>query len=291
MTVDLNAAATFLQANARLLERRRFAHLFEQGSAEPVVHLLRAYRNDDGGFGHAIEPDMRAPASQPVGVHTALEILREVGVHDDAMIETAGDFLASITRADGGIPFVLESAMPYPHAPWWQYSDSSSAIQTPANAAALHRLGSRHPWLERASEFCFRTIAELDLGGIATQPGYALQFGVAFLNEVPDTDRAEAALDALAPALAPLAAAEPDPGAEVTSPLDLAPEPTSRSRRLFDEATIDRHLDALEAAQQDDGGWRVSWPDWNAAAAIEWRGVATVNALRLLRANGRILTG
>ena len=34
------------------------------------------------------------------------------------------------------IPFVLENAMTYPHAPWWQYSDESSAIQTPINAAA-----------------------------------------------------------------------------------------------------------------------------------------------------------
>jgi hypothetical protein len=29
------------------------------------------------------------------------------------------------------------------------------------------------------------------------------------------------------------------------------------------------------------------WDQWNAAAAIEWRGVVTINALRLLRANGR----
>ena len=288
MTVDLNAAATFLHANARLLERRRFAHLFEQASAEPVVHLLRAYRNDDGGFGHAIEPDMRAPTSQPVGVHTALEILHEVGVHGDPMIQSAGDFLTTITRDDGGIPFVLENAMAYPHAPWWQYADESSAIQTPVNAAAFHRLGARHPCLDRADEFCFRQIAELDLSGLTTEPGYALQFGVAYLNATPDAARAEQALDELAPVLAPLADAAPDPSAEVTSPLDLAPEPGSRSRRLFDEAAIERHLDAVEAAQQDDGGWNVSWPDWNPAAALEWRGVATINALKLLRANGRV---
>lgn len=288
MTVDLNAAARFLHSTARVLERRRFEHLFEGGSAEPVLHALRAYRNDDGGFGHAIEPDMRAPTSQPVGVHTALEILHEVGIREDEMIEPAADFLTTITRDDGGVPFVLENAMAYPHAPWWQYSDESSAIQTPVNAAALHRLGARHPWLEGADEFCFRTIAGLDLSGLTTEPGYALQFGVAFLNAHPDAERAEQALDALAPALAPLATAEPDPSAEVTSPLDLAPDPGSRSRRLFDDATIERHLDAVEAAQQDDGGWRVTWPDWNPAAALEWRGVATINVLRLLRANGRV---
>jgi hypothetical protein len=288
MTVDLNAATAFLHANARVLERRRFDHLVHGGSADAVVHALRAYRNDDGGFGHAIEPDMRAPTSQPVGVHTALEILHEVGVRDEPMIQAAGDWLTGITRDDGGIPFVLEGALAYPHAPWWQYSDESSAIQTPINAAAFHRLGARHPWLDAADEFCFRTIDGLDLSGLTTEPGYAVQFGVAFLNAHPDAARTEAALDALAPALEPLETAAADPSAEVTSPLDLAPTPADRSRRLFDDATIDRHLDALEQAQKDDGGWSVSWPDWNPAAALEWRGVATVNALRILRANGRI---
>jgi hypothetical protein len=288
MTIDLNAAAAFLHSNARVLELRRYAALFDGGSAEPVVHALRAYRNDDGGFGHAIEPDMRAPTSQPVGIHTALEILHEVGVRDDPMIGAAADWLTTVTRDDGGIPFVLEDAMAYPHAPWWQYEDTSSEIQTPINAAALHRLGVRHPWLDRASEFCFDRIAHLDLGGLTTEPGYALQFGVQFLNAVPDADRAERTLDALAPALEPLKTVEADPHAEVTSPLALAPGPDARSRRLFDQDTIDRHLDAVEAAQQDDGGWRVTWPDWNPAATIEWRGVATMNALVVLRANGRI---
>ena len=287
MTVELNAATTFLHANARVLERRRFEHLFEGASAEPVVHALRAYRNDDGGFGHAIEPDMRAPTSQPVGIHTALEVLHEVGVTDDPMIEAAGDWLTTITRPDGGIPFVLEDAMDHPHAPWWQYADESSPVQTPVNAAALLALGSRHPWLERAGEYCFDQLARLDLGNLTTAAGYALQFGVAFLNVTPDADRADAALDALAPALEPLRAADPDPSAEVASPLDLAPTPGARSRRLFDDATIERHLDAVEAAQLPDGGWTVSWPDWDPAASLEWRGIATLNALRVLRANGR----
>jgi hypothetical protein len=288
MTVDLNAAEAFLRSTARVLELRRYEAILKGGPTEPVVHALRAYRNGDGGFGHAIEPDMRAPTSQPVGIHTALEILHEVGVRDEEMIGAAADWLTAVTRDDGGIPFVLEDAMAHPHAPWWQYEDASSEIQTPVNAAALHRLGVRHPWLDGADEFCFDRIARLDLSGLTTEAGYALQFGVAFLNAHPDAARAERALDALAPALEPLATAEPDAGAEVASVLDLAPDPDSRSRRLFDRQTIDRHLDAVEAAQQDDGGWRVTWPDWNPAASLEWRGVATVNALRLLHANGRL---
>jgi hypothetical protein len=278
MTVDLNAARTFLYANARVLERRRFDHLFDGGPAQPVLDALRAHRNLDGGFGHAIEPDMRAPVSQPVGIHTVMEILHEIGAHDDPMIGPAADWLTSVTRDDGGIPFMLETDAP--HAPWWRYSDASSHTQTAANAAALHNLGLSHPWLARADEFLFARIAQLDVSRVTEDIGlgYDLLFSVHFLDAHPDAARAEAALEALAP----LPTAEH--GSERPSALDLSPVPGSRTRRLVD---VERDLDALERAQDDDGGWHVSWPDWNPAASIEWRGVATLNALKTLRANGR----
>ena len=63
---DLPAAARFLESTARVLERRVFDHRFEGADPGPVLHALKAYRNDDGGFGHALEPDIRDPASQPI---------------------------------------------------------------------------------------------------------------------------------------------------------------------------------------------------------------------------------
>jgi hypothetical protein len=287
MTVDLNAAATFLRATARLLERRRFARLFEQGDAEPVVHLLRAYRNADGGFGHALEPDVRDPASQPIPTQFALEVLEEIGARDDPMIGAAAEFLASIARPDGGIPFALPSALDHPHAQHIRASDASSLIQTSANAAALHRLGSDHPWLARASEFCFEQIGRLEPGpdpGV----GYSIRFSLWFLDAVPDVERAEAALDGLAGLQTSGMFREPGAGGDIQTPLDVSPWPGSRSRRLFDDHLIERHLDALADAQEDDGGWNFGWPAWNPAAAHEWRGIVTVHALKVLRANGRI---
>jgi hypothetical protein len=277
MTVDLNAAKTFLYSHARVLERRRFEHLFDGAPKEPVLNALRAYRNDDGGFGHAVEPDMRAPISQPVGIHTVMEILHEIGVHDDPMIRPAADWLQTVTREDGGILFVLPTDAP--HAPWWQHSDASSHTQTAANAAALHALGVTHPWLDRADEFLFARIAEIDMASEDIGVGYDLLFSVHFLDAHPDDARAQAALDALGPI--PTAEYE----SERPSALDLSPAPGSRSRARFD---VERDLDALEQAQDDDGGWHVPWGDWNPAATLEWRGVATVNALKTLRANGRL---
>ena len=285
MSFDLIAATDFVYAHARLLERHRLAHLLGDAGPEPVVQTLRAYRNADGGFGHAIEPDMRAPLSQPVGIHTALEILHEVGADEYHLVRGAGDWLTTITRDDGGIPFCLPNVADYPRNPIWRPADESSLIQTAANAAALHALGAEHPWLEGADAFVWGWLDALDLARVDPNPGtgYEVRFAVVFLNAHPDRDRAEAALDRLAPDIGRVVASEP--GGDVQTPLDLAPFPDSRARRLFDPARIDRDLEALAADQRDDGGWMFGWDQWNPTATTEWRGVLTLHALRILRRN------
>jgi hypothetical protein len=159
------------------------------------------------------------------------------------------------------------------------------------DAAALHALGRAHPWLDVATAFCWERIAALDLRGAGADPGlgYDVRFAVAFLDAMPDAERAERALDALRPALlaSGVVALDPDTPGEVPTPLDLSSFPDRRSRRLFDDDTIERHLDALEARREPDGGWSFAWARWAPAATLEWRGVVTLHALRVLRANGR----
>jgi len=68
-----------------VLDRHRFAHLFLAASEAPVLEALRPYQNEDGGFGNALEPDLRAPVSQPLPVWTALTVLDESDGFDDPM--------------------------------------------------------------------------------------------------------------------------------------------------------------------------------------------------------------
>ena len=58
-TPDLARASEFVWSFARLLERRILEHRFHGASVDRVVEVLLAYRNADGGFGHALEPDLR----------------------------------------------------------------------------------------------------------------------------------------------------------------------------------------------------------------------------------------
>jgi len=281
---DFDAATDFIHRTARLLERHRFAHLFLGADAEPVVRTLRAYRNPDGGFGNALEPDLRDPASQPPAGQTALEVLHEAGTPDAELIGGACEFLMSITRPDGAIPFVLPSAADYPRSPWWQPADESSLTQTAANAAALHALGSDHAWLEGADAYIWRRIEALDFLGSA----YDTLFTFGFLDTVPDGERAQAALETLRPHIDEIVGDDPAAPAESHSTLDFSPRPDCRSRRLFEPERIERDLDTLAAAQLPDGGWTFDWPSWAPAVEQEWRGVITLNALKTLRAAGRL---
>jgi len=285
--IDLDAATTYIWLNARLLDRHRFAHHFLGHDAEPVLQTLRAYQNPDGGFGHALDPDLRSPASGPVATQYAMEMVEEVGARTDPMIGRAADFLASIARDDDGLPFMLKSAEDYPHAEYFTYSDESSLIQTAANAAALHALGVAHPWLDRATDWMWRAIDGLETATDAAS-AYGVRFTLAFLDALPDEARAGEALERLAPAVRSVVIEDPAQAEESRTPLDMSPWPEARSRRLFEQDLIERHLDALESEQQPDGGWDYGWPHWNAAGVHEWRGEITLHALRLLRSNGRL---
>jgi hypothetical protein len=286
-TPDFSAAAAFVAANARVLDRRRFERLFEDGPAAPVRDAVAAYRNDDGGFGHALEPDCRAPGSQPAAVAMALHIMDETGAWDEDLVRGACDWLAAVAPAEGGAAFVEATLAGWAHAPWWvpEEGHPASLVATGMIAGTLHARGVSHPWLDGATEVMWNRIAKMD------EPGAYEMFGVlAFLQHVPDRERARAVFSRVGPLILErnMVALDPEAPGEVHGVLSFAPEPDSLARVLFDDATIQAHLDHLAHGQKDDGGWTFNWPAWSPAAELDWRGFLTVDALRSLRANGRL---
>jgi hypothetical protein len=282
---DFDAAAAFIAGNARVIDRRRFQRLFGDGAAQPVRDAVAAYRNDDGGFGHALEPDCRAPGSQSLAVEMALRIMDETDAWDEMLVRGACDWLASVAPAEGGVAFVEPTLADWPRAPWWVAEEGHpvSVTATGLIAGTLHARAVSHPWLDRATEVMWTLIDAL------TEPGGYDMFGVLrFLQQVPDRDRAREVFGRVGPQIIDrdLVAFDPETPGEVHFPLDFAPEPDSLARELFDEATIKAHLDHLAHAQRDDGGWMFNWLAWSPAGEREWRGFLTVDALRVLRANG-----
>ncbi|MFI6274859.1 hypothetical protein [Streptomyces sp. NPDC050988] len=280
----IDSARQFMEGTARVLERRQLEVFLDDAPVEPVLDALRPYRNPDGGFGHALEPDVRCPGSQPSAALTALGVLAEIGATNDPMVTATADWVASVARPDGGVAQVLPSALGHPRTPWMEPNDESSFL-TFAIAGRLHQLGVEHPWLDAATAWSWRELESQKEAG-----GYTVVFALQFLDAVPDPDRAAAAIDRLRPTIGPDGTV-PVPGGiegEHIKPLELSPRPETPSRALFTPAQLDADLERLASEQLDDGGWDFHFLHWMPAQSTEWRGIVTLGALHILREHGRL---
>lgn len=289
MAVDVDAARAFVTTHARLLDRLRLERLIDATGSGPVLAALAAYRNEDGGYGWGIEPDLRSAGSQPVGAMHALEVLAEAGDEPDGSLF---QWLEQHTLPDGGLPFALPIADPAGCAQHWLDADpEASSLQMTAQVAAnAHLLVRRlpevggHPWLGRATRYCLDAIARLD----ALPQAYELIFVLRFLDALdPDETDFEPLLARLRPHLDPdgsMAVAEGVVGERLRL-LDFSPFPGTPSRRLFTAQVVAADVARLAGEQQADGGWPVGFATSSPAAALEWRGYATVQAVAVLLRN------
>ena len=297
MTVDLPAAAAFLAGHGRVLDRRRFDLLTGSGEPDAVVSAVDGHRNADGGYGWGLEPDLRSGTSQPGGALHALEAFADLAPVTTPRAAQVCDWLASVTLPDGGLSFALPVPDPAACAPFWVQADpETSSLQiTAVVAATAYRVAAvdpavaGHPWLSRATAYCLEAIGALDASVHAMELAFAVQFLDAAGRAGAASGEARSLLDRVAPFIPADGRLHVAGGAEgeYMRPLDFAPFPGGPARGLFATDVVETELDRLEAGQQDDGGWTVDFDSSSPAAALEWRGHRTVNALVLLRANGR----
>ncbi|MBG0828641.1 hypothetical protein HS041_12765 [Planomonospora sp. ID67723] len=280
------AAGRYMQLNARLIDRLRYDRLFGGGSPERVLAVLRAYQNPDGGFGNALEPDLRGAESQPEPVEVAFWVLDELDAFGDPMVTAACDYLMAVTTDDGGVPFVLPSVRRSPRAPWWETPDDppGSLVPTASIAGLLHKHKVVHPWLTRATEFTWNAIEST----AEVQP-YTARAILHFLEHAADRDRAHEQFVRLRDAILATVSFDPEATGEAHFPLDFAPEPGELP--LFADEILERHLDALIDQQTSEGGWAPNFPMWTPIVAHEWGGFLTVARLKTLKAYGRLPTG
>lgn len=296
MNIDLSAAADFMATHARLLDRRRFqAALGEQTDPAGLLAALDGYRNPDGGYGWGLEPDLRSPESQTGAALHAFEVFTELAPATAPQAVALCDWLDSVTLADGGMPFAMPLTQPAGSAPWWEGAptDESSLQITAIVTANAHRAArhdpavARHPWLIKATRYCLDTIDALT----EAPQAMALSFAISFLDQVYENEPRAAELLAKLGKYIPDDGLIPVPGGtenEAMRPLDYAPFPGRPARSLVAERVVDADLDRLAAEQRDDGGWTVEYAPISPQGALEWRGYATVRAVSVLRANGRM---
>lgn len=283
----LDRGKNFIWENARLLERSIFEYRFLGGRSEHVLTVLRSYQNPDGGFGHALEPDLRAPDSQPLFVEFGLRTLYECGLRDTNLTGRVCDFLAQYADLRLGIPTIFASSQLYPRAGHWNgpgAQQPSFERLTGLVGLALWQ-GVSHVWLQQAAQICLDFVASKRL-----EDAHTIQNAFCLVESQSGRESSSQLFEKLAGDLARASffCAEAPVKTYGLTPLHFAPSPDAYCRPLFTDRQIAGHLEELAAQQQEDGGWPILWTPPGEMARLEWRAYATLRALSILRAYGKI---
>jgi hypothetical protein len=298
-------ARQFILTQARPLERALLAYHFAGGPAEAVLLALASFQNEDGGFGHALEPDVRTPSSSALATGIGLTALKELGCGaDNPLVRRAVEYLLATFDPQQQVWRVVPpETNDFPHAPWWHDQDGSLVrtfdgfliIPRAELLALLHRFSTHVPaaWLEDVTEQTVRYVEEV--GALGTGGGSDLAYVLDLAQAEGLPERFRQRLLARVRQVVP-SVVERDPaqwGTYCLTPLTVAPSPESPVADLLWE-DLQTNLDDTIERQSPEGSWDPVWSwaglypqDWELARR-EWRGEITLRTLSMLQAFGRI---
>ena len=302
---NFNLARKFLKTEARPLERTLFEFWFEDEKLESVYSELAKFQNTDGGFGHALEPDMRTPSSSALATGIGMETLKAIGCPaDHPLVTNAVKWLEATYQQDTKVWRVIPmDANAYPHAPWW-HDEEGSLAQTFDGFRIIPRVllvGLLHHFSDFGNQTWFEALTEETVQYIEAQQvlgsggGSDLEYAIhlAETEELPAHYR-ERLEKILRKAIPEVIARDIDKWEQYSiTPLKVVPTPDALGADLIQEA-LQKHLDWVVAHQTPEGTWEPtwSWGEFNQnywqQAKCDWTGYLTLNTLRSLQSFGRI---
>lgn len=296
------ASRRFIEEDARPLEIARFHHTFDGASAAEVRSALAAYQNADGGFGRALEPDLRCPDSSALCTAIALLTLRAIGAggNEPLVASAIAYLLARLDRERLEWLIIPRAALESPHAPHWNHTSETELFERFGLNPAAEILGYLYDYPEQAPDELRASLAERVMGRLSERKPLEMHELLCYLHLLECRNLSEGLRDRLLAKLTKLldAAIASDPAEwEQYSlrPLQVIGNPDSpfiAGRRELVELNLDYEI----STQNADGSWTPSW-SWGGAypeewerARREWSGLITLEKLLTLARFGRIET-
>ncbi|MEM6392653.1 MAG: hypothetical protein AAF797_07770 [Planctomycetota bacterium] len=298
LTAEQSATAIrFLHQHGRPLDQSLYAFEFKDGSADAVLKELTAFQNPDGGFGHALEADVRLADSSVIATTVALQTLREVNADasNPLVIGAVNYLLDTLDRDTLAWSFVPPNVSDAPHAPWWNPEDPPTGFTANPGAeivAHFHHYASLVPTdlLTRLTDAAMTHLHSLS--GDRMHDVFCYEW-IRKTDAVPQELRAEV-LSQTRPLIHETIVTDPAKWTGYcTHPLDVIDSPDSPYHDTFKDA-VALNLDWLIDNQQPDGSWTPPW-SWGpegseawAQAKRDWEGHIIVKQLIRFRAFGRL---
>jgi hypothetical protein len=289
-------AVNFIKQRGRPLEQAMVAHMFENAHLDTVLEALAKYQNPDGGFGHALEPDVRTPDSSVIATTIALQYLRDLRVPTvHPLWHGAMKFLSATYDHEKhlwwSVPADVSKAA---HAPWWNPADpGGGSLTLNPRAEIVGYLFDVHDLPEYLPSSLRETLLEQVVHELESRPNelerHELQC-VVRLVEVEDlpADWRERIMRVVHTAASGAVSRHPDEWAGYTlTPLDVVSSPKSLLYQKYADV-IPANIDFIVAQQHSEGYWSPTW-SWS-DSRVSWaevendlRSLLTGHYLELLR--------
>ena len=287
-------AKLWINVNGRPLEKARLRVIFEGASSDETLSALKAFQNEDGVFGHAIEPDLRTPDSSVLGTSIAFQILRSLPVEQaikDISFPAIQFLLSSYDFKEMSWRIIPRSAEFFPHAPWWNQAGREeyfSGFHLNPTAEILGYLPKFDPALGERVLKELRNIKEIEMHDflcckrLSESSNLSDSFKQNLLTQ----------LDRL---LDSCVVRDPQKWSGYgLRPLQVADSPNSIFINKLQESEVENNLDYEIDTQNVSGVWLPTWTwrdkfpnEWE-KAKNEWSGIITLEKLVILKKFGRI---
>ena len=295
-------AKNYIFTQGRALDQTLFDYHFSDGDPEMVLSALAIYQNEDGGFGHGLEPDIRTPASSVIATAHAFAIFRELKTPaNHNLVQQAVGFLQKQFDNEKNVWWIVPPEVELaPHAAWWTYDVIEQTFEHFMTNPRAQIIGCLYDYAELVpADFLQRITMQL-LEHMETVPDELFQndflcyLVLAEAKNLPTKlrERVEQKLLSSAPASI---VQEPSRWEEyVLRPLGAVSSPDSFLMEAVSQEAIEANLNYLMEQQLPDGSWPLpwSWEQMDAAAWAQaerdWKGAIAVENLRLLQAFGRL---
>lgn len=297
-------AKAFVMEQGRDLDRALLEFHFGNGTAERVLAALAAYQNDDGGFGHGLEPDLRTPASSVIATTVAFQNFRSLGVPAEHPLVRKGlDYLFETFDASRQVwPIIPPEVEDAPHAPWWDYAGSEAGFGGFLSNPRVEIVGYLHDYSAFVPADLLESVTTAVFAHLDSLPDeMEMHDLICFVSlaetaALPQSHR-HRIWQKIATAAAHGVAREPEQlTGYVLKPLYVVSSPEAPLAEQFAEE-VAMNLDFEIEQQGEDGAWspNFSWGDqhpeaWEIAKR-EWQARITLKNLRVLHDFGRIATG
>lgn len=266
-------ARAYVNRNGRPVDAAELAFHLGRGRADATVEMLYAYRNPDGGFGHAFEPDVRYPGSTVLATSVALQCMVRTKVDPyHPLVGGAMRFiLDTYDMRTKNWPLVTEEAKKAPCAPWWKgYEVGNPSALNPRAEILSYFIRFDRGQHEALHEEVRRAV----LSRLAKEEQMEMHEAlcVARLHRTPGLDATleratREALERDLPKLLPKNKEECK--GYVLKPMTIARRPNSVLAGLVEPAVPIQHAFELEI-QAADGSWSPAW-NWAEVDAEAWK--------------------